>query len=361
MIVNLRPNNNSMKRSLFIVILHLAFCESTRSETDPRTSEKQVSETAEYQSAKAAEKANDAVAMLKHAKLLVERFPKSALAHKSIADAYYYMDFDEEAESAVRKAIEIDPEDPIAWRNLGLVLEKQEKPEEAEQAYKKAVSVAKEDPVPWESLANFYSQQDKHDFALHCANKSINLLKSKPFNAHNGELLEIWTWQGLATTLIRIEHFEEAVPLLRHAISIEPDNAISWTKLSRCYFELYDDTKAQAAAEQALKIDPQAKSAKRILKDIAASSDDAPAPTVDLDKLERLTDLMIKLKQLSNPHDQQYLEMIKQLQTLNGSRTRARNGQTPEEANAWWQAYQNQVRLDDMQNEIRRLRANQKN
>ena len=88
---------------------------------------------------------------------------------------------------------------------------------------------------------------------------------------------------------------------------------------------------------------------------------------VTLEQMQQIVDLWIKLQQMTNARDQQtnaqdqqYLDYIQQLQALKAVRGRPRVKQTPAEANAWWQQYQQQEKLQQMQSEIDRLRQQQR-
>ena len=78
------------------------------------------------------------------------------------------------------------------------------------------------------------------------------------------------------------------------------------------------------------------------------------------EELQQIVELYTKLQQLNNTQGQQSLNMIQQLQALKAGRSQARVKQTPAEANAWWQQYQQQQKLSQMQAEVERLRQQQR-
>jgi hypothetical protein len=87
-----------------------------------------------------------------------------------------------------------------------------------------------------------------------------------------------------------------------------------------------------------------------------------PAATSEptLAQMQQILELYTKLQQLNNTQDQQFVDMIQQLQGLKAGRSRPQGKQTPAEANAWWQQYQQQQKQSQMQAEIDRLRQDQR-
>lgn len=364
-----------------------------------RISEAEVAATPEYRAAKTAEKAKDGASMLIQAKNLVERFPASPLAHKSMSDAYYYMNFLDEAAASARKAIELAPKDTIAWRNLGRIFEQQRKPEDALNAYKNAVNAGQSDPIPWSNLATFYRETEKYDLALKCAQQALALLKATQYNDHNGESPEEWVWDEIGMVFFACERFSDAVTYHKKAISIRPNNASTWAHLAFAYRGAGDDANALSAAKQALKLDPEHELAKSALQAFTSDAQSAPAgEQKQIQPLIRLTNIIYfgdagesylpegctlfldgeetgrylartyygrqvsipknLAVRLSDAEASKQNEIAPDLLTRPKSsseryqeRKTARDAkrQTPAEANQWWQNYQ-------LQEEIRRLR-----
>lgn len=356
-----------MKTHVSIIVLMfvaLTFAGGQAPPESPIVPESDVSKTPEYRAAKAAEKKRDGAAMLTQAKILIERFPRSALAHKAMADAYFYMNFLDEAAAAAQKAIEISPKDPIAWRNLGHIRLKQNKRNDAEAAYKNAVNAAKGDATPWTDLAVYYSHQGNTTYALQCANYASNLLNTTTYNDHDGESPEAWTWAGVGEAFLTCKRPADAIKHFKRSIALQPDNDQIWLGLAYAYSAQGDRENSIAAAQQAVKLAPDSDDAKLALQSLTATQDEEQQPpqqqSLTLEQMQQIVDLMTKLQQLNNSQDQQYFDMIQQLQALKGSRSRARPKQTPEEANAWWQQYKQQQKLGQMQAEIDRLRQQQR-
>ncbi len=299
----------------------------------------EIAKTPEYQAAKAAEKKVDGAAMLVQAKLLVERFPNSALAHKAMSDAYYYMNFLDEAAASAETAIRISPKDPIAWRNLGHIREAQHKSVDAEAAYKNAVNSAKNDPAFWANLGVFYAAHNNEIFALQCATSASKLLKSTAFDEHNGESSEATTWAEVGFIFIQIKKPNEAISYLKRSITLQPDVCATWYALGTAHILSNDRPNALLAVQQALKINPDFEDAKTALKMMTVQQDQTQKPAVGqqqtASQINDQLEMMKKFQELQNLQSQQqggassalkeYNDTVEQLRRLEQSGTPSRN------------------------------------
>ena len=78
------------------------------------------------------------VESLKHAKVLVIRYPDNAAAWFVLGYAYGNLKFNEEAIAAFRRVIKIKPDHAEAWRNLGVAYRKTGRTEDAREAFAQA-------------------------------------------------------------------------------------------------------------------------------------------------------------------------------------------------------------------------------
>ncbi len=248
----------------------LAFSFGEAEPAAPATRDSEVAKAPEYIAARAAEKHQDGATMLAQSKILLARFPNSALVHKAMADAYFYMNFLDEAVASAEKAIQISPKDPTAWLDLAHIRMTQEKPEEAETALKGAVNAAKDDPTPWAHLAAFYGDRGNTAYAVECANYAAKLLISNKFDDHNGETPEAFTWRAIAAAFQTINRPGDAIPYLKRAIVLQPDESAFWLALATSYSQHGDRGNAIAAAQQALKLAPDSNAAKLTLQTLTA-------------------------------------------------------------------------------------------
>ena len=86
----------------------------------------------------AAETDNDHVAVLKHAKVLVARYPDNVVAWFALGCAFAGLQFTDEAIAAYRQAIKIKPDYAEAWNNLGVCYRSSGRPDEAAAAFAQA-------------------------------------------------------------------------------------------------------------------------------------------------------------------------------------------------------------------------------
>ncbi|MHA2323105.1 MAG: tetratricopeptide repeat protein [Candidatus Thorarchaeota archaeon] len=94
---------------------------------------------------------------------------KGALEHSSEeSDVWYnlgcvYMATDQldDAEISFRRASELNPEDSDTWCNLGVVLSNLGKPEDAERALKKAIEIRSTHFVGWLNLMSYYEGEGR--------------------------------------------------------------------------------------------------------------------------------------------------------------------------------------------------------
>ncbi len=98
----------------------------------------------------------DALAAIEHGTRALQMRPRSHALLADLSLAYYQGRRYEEAEDAIRRAIEIARDQWQYYTDLGLVLVKRRQPEYAEQALRHAVQLAPNLQQPREQLAEFY-------------------------------------------------------------------------------------------------------------------------------------------------------------------------------------------------------------
>ena len=118
------------------------------------------------------------------------------------------------ASISYRKAIEIDPNEPINWFNLGNVLRMQNKPEEAREAYEQALSI---DPTHLDSYNNLgmtYRDLDRTVDAIAVYERAWRLAPANPIVNYNlgHALMEVG----------EIERAERALEVFRETWADDP-------------------------------------------------------------------------------------------------------------------------------------------
>ncbi len=153
-----------------------------------------------------------------------------------------------EAESALRKAIEIDWNLAEAWKNLGWLLALgQDRNAEAEAALRKAIELDPKDSWPLTNLGWLLAdRQERHDDAVVAYRKAIEL---------NPEFASLWLNLGILLA-VRSETYSEAEAVFRKAIELDPKDASPWHNLGQLLadpLERYPE--AEAAYRKAIELD----------------------------------------------------------------------------------------------------------
>ena len=103
--------------------------------------------------------------MVNAAKVLVGRFPDSALAHDRLGDAYNWMDFWDDAISAYSQAVRLNPSDAVGWCSLGCCYQFKHQYKEAISALQQSVKIAPEYAYGWSHLGQAYALSGRYDDA----------------------------------------------------------------------------------------------------------------------------------------------------------------------------------------------------
>jgi Flp pilus assembly protein TadD len=155
----------------------------------------------------------------------------------------------DEAEAAYRKAIEIDPSSASPWNGLGNLLKNRlRRFDEAEAAYRKAIEINPSNAVPWNGLANMLADHlRRFEEAEAAYRKAIEIDPSYAY-----------PWNGLGNLLKnRLRRFEEAEAAYRKAIEVDPSNGVPWNNLGNLLADhLRRFEEAEAAYRKAIEINP---------------------------------------------------------------------------------------------------------
>ena len=81
-----------------------------------------------------------------------------------------------EAETAYRRALQLDPTDFKTWNNLaGILFESRNKPKEAVECMQQALKVDPQNKVGWANLTSMVGRLGRHDKALEFAERALTL------------------------------------------------------------------------------------------------------------------------------------------------------------------------------------------
>ena len=148
--------------------------------------------------------------------------------------------------AAYRKALQLDPAQPIAWYDLGVLLQSVGQNDEAVAAWTEAI---KHNPAYVEALVNrgaIYAQQGRHDVALADYSAAITAAP-EDFTARRNR----------ATLHEDMQNPTAALADLGEALRIDPRDADTWLARGLLRLKLNDWNRAFVDFEQAAELDPQ--------------------------------------------------------------------------------------------------------
>jgi tetratricopeptide (TPR) repeat protein len=145
------------------------------------------------------------------------------------ADIYYEMDDIEKYDEIMKKIVEQRPDDPNLYYNLGVASEKNDKAEDAKKYYKKAIELNPEFVNAYINLSTAILSEEKEIV------KQMNELGMSDADQKKYDKLKEK----------KKKFYEEALPYLKKAIELEPNNLGAIQTLMNIHYQLGNDKKAQ--------------------------------------------------------------------------------------------------------------------
>jgi tetratricopeptide (TPR) repeat protein len=182
----------------------------------------------------------------------------------------------EEAETSLRRAIELDPEQAEAIQSLGLLLASQGRSPEAVQLLKRHAELEPANPITLKALGAELISLGREEEAIRLLEAAWEKSQTTEAGITYGRFLirigqveraemvlrqlaeampnpkPLMEW---AYALVLLEHLEEALQVLHRILDIDPSFDRAWRGMSVCYLGLGQFSKALEAAERALAID----------------------------------------------------------------------------------------------------------
>lgn len=113
--------------------------------------------------------------VLEVGKQMLDQDVDSVEALAEMANAYWHLGRFYRAEKYVEKALELDPSQPLAWYNRGLIDSKREHYKDASIAFRQAVDLQPDFANAWNMLGLSLFQQNKMEEAELCLLKALDL------------------------------------------------------------------------------------------------------------------------------------------------------------------------------------------
>lgn len=123
----------------------------------------------------------------------------------------------DEALKQFDKAIEINPQDALAWGNKGVALDELGRYEEAITCYDKAIEINSKYAEAWYNKGVALGYLGRYEEAVTCYDNAIEI---------NPRF--VWAWGSKGVALGGLGRYEEAIACLDEAIELDPQLALAW-------------------------------------------------------------------------------------------------------------------------------------
>ncbi len=148
--------------------------------------------------------------------------PQSARAHHTLGEAYYHQKKWAEAKFELRRAIELEPNDPLVHNGLGNVLSSEGKLDEAIAAYRRAIELAPRYHLPYLNLGELlFTKQGKVEEAIDAYRQAVRFGPSHDI-AH----------VNLGYVLGYAGKMDESIAEYREAIRLNPNCFLAHSNLA---------------------------------------------------------------------------------------------------------------------------------
>lgn len=131
--------------------------------------------------------------------------------HNTLGLAYLALDRKAEAQSCLRKALDLDPASPETLKNLGTVFAKEKDYDKASDFYRRAIAISPKFAEAYNNLGNILKFQGRPGKALEAYNQALKL---KPDLSS--------AYQNMGALYAEEGKFEEAVEAFEKALNIAP-------------------------------------------------------------------------------------------------------------------------------------------
>ncbi|MFO7619178.1 MAG: tetratricopeptide repeat protein [Thermoplasmata archaeon] len=152
------------------------------------------------------------------------------------------------------KAIELDPENVDAMSNVGMVHTKLESHKEALMWYDKALEMDRSHETTWNNKGNLLSKLGQYDEALKCYDRALEI-NPNYMAAMNNKAVE----------LIHLKRYDEALDLLNAVLRSRPLFSEGWYVKGKAYVGMGEFDKAIICLERSHRLNPEFRQAKRAL------------------------------------------------------------------------------------------------
>jgi predicted O-linked N-acetylglucosamine transferase (SPINDLY family) len=182
---------------------------------------------------------------LVHCRRAVELEPNDPLAHDNLANVLRELNRLEEAEQADREALRLKPDYAEAHNNLGTILVRLQRLAEAEAAYREAIRLKPDYAEAHNNLGVLLASAGHIPEAEACYREALRF-KPDYAEAHN----------NLGTVLVKRQRLEEAEKAYREALRLKPNFVEAHSNLGLSFVKRYRLKEAEAAYREVLHLKP---------------------------------------------------------------------------------------------------------
>ncbi|MGE5437107.1 MAG: tetratricopeptide repeat protein [Syntrophothermus sp.] len=174
---------------------------------------------------------------LKKAEKLDKKKKNSVRIYLALADLNKAMFNTSEAVAYYQRVMDLDPKLAKPYLERGKIYENVNK-SEAENWYKKAIEVNPQNGVAYKSLSDLYYEQKKYDLAVENYKKYMEI--TEPTNYKKTRLASIY-YQN--------KDYQGSMNILQEVLAADPKNEVSLKQLSYDYYQMDDSVNALKAFE----------------------------------------------------------------------------------------------------------------
>lgn len=186
---------------------------------------------------------------------------KNFLSNLKLREGNKYRDEDKhkQAEKAFSEAIELNPDNALAWHNRGWAYVEQKRYQQALNDFNKASALKPNWELPYFGRGWVFNQRKEYAAAVKEYDKVIEL---------NPKYAVAWNNRGAAKSWLNQMH--EAIADYDKAIELKPNYAKAYENRGKAYGALGEDDKAEADFQRAIKITSSNKGADKIIEETEA-------------------------------------------------------------------------------------------
>jgi tetratricopeptide (TPR) repeat protein len=173
----------------------------------------------------------------------------SAFDLKIVALNYVLLGAYADADKWLTKSIEANPKDLDSWYYLGRAKYNEQRFEEAGSAFKQCLRLDPKNVRAEDNLGLVYAALNRHDEAISAYQKAISW-QAQSLVKDSGPFID------LGTLLLDDDRAADAVPYLSEGVAISPQESRAHAALGKAYSRISDLTNAQRELEKAVELAP---------------------------------------------------------------------------------------------------------